>query len=257
MTSSCDPQGRERAEDGLSDPGRHVRGIHARAVQEAREFGHDYCTDVHLLLALLRPEVDTVARRVLVGLGATYAAVRGRFTARQNQGLTQEVVTTTPRLYGLLGAAAGIMVASDAPAFSDEHSLLALLYYTDHLGWTPITAVGLEPLAVVEGLREEGVWLPARMPISPSPIPAEAHSVVYFPSGHSSSVFPTLYERFGGYPGWSANVSNWKPGYHAVQGVEGLPVEEAVREAVTDQAAVTVVPLREAQENEQWSDGIF
>jgi hypothetical protein len=103
-------------------------GISTRAFAEARALRHRFCTDLHFLLALLKPPVRTASSHVLAELGLTYERVRDRLAEVDRPSGKEGGTSSTPTYQLMLGWAQGIAIGMGETQVSDQHVLLAFAY---------------------------------------------------------------------------------------------------------------------------------
>lgn len=224
-----------------------------RTMTEAKQLRHPVAGDLHLLLAVLAPGLDTAARAVLVELGADYEEARRTFRPWAHGDPDKTGVTGNPRLLQVVGVAEGLALAAGAPVVSDETALTALAYTSVHSSG-PLPWLDLDPDEVVEALRAHSLAVPELLPPSPEVPAGPQGPAVYYPAADAHAVLAALDQRIPrGSARWGFNVSTWKAGYHMVMGQDTLPLEDIVRGAVTDQSTVTAMPMEQVRRNEGWA----
>jgi hypothetical protein len=218
--------------------------ISRRAFTEAQALGHRFCTDLHFLLALLRPPAPTASAEVLVELGLSYERVRDRieeWNPRPRRKGTGTLSTPTYQL--ILGWAQGIAIGMGASRMNDEHVLLAIVY-GDHGGGSTLVWFGTDPDEVVAGLRARGIQSPKLQPPAASTPIGPMGPWVYFPKEEWSAVTEELAKAYPpGTAHWGTNRSKWKRSHWYVLGEDSIPMETIVRRAVRDKKSVEVLPL--------------
>lgn len=217
--------------------------ISRRAFAEAQDLGHRYCTDLHFLLALLKPPAPTASAEVLVGLGLDHETVRDRIMEWDRPRRKGAGASSTPTYQLILGWAQGIAIGMGASRFNDEHVLLALAY-GDQGGASRLVSFGVDPDEVVAGLRTRGIRTPhLQPPVASTPI-GPMGSWVYFPKEKWSAVTQELAkEHPPGTAHWGTNRSKWKRGHWYVLGEDGIPMETIVRRVVKDKESVEILPF--------------
>lgn len=230
---------------------RSFDGALGRAFKEAQTLSHSHTTVEHLLLAVLAPPEPTAAQEVLRELGFTYEAMTER-TTRLYFGLhtDEESVSSTPAYQIISGFAQGIALGLGSGQVTDEHVLLALLYYDPAVDGRLI-GVEVEADEIVSALNARGIPVPRLAP----PVLKTPHGpfgpYVYFPEEDWSAVSQAIIKEFP--PGsvvWGTNRSSWKKGYWYVQGEDEIPFERLVKSAVSDTSSVEIMDMREAFERE-------
>jgi hypothetical protein len=220
-------------------------GISRRAFAEAQNLRHRYCTDLHFLLALLKPPQRTASAEVLVELGLTYDKVRDRLAEWDRPRRRWASASSTPTYQLILGWAQGIAIGMGASHFTDEHVLLAVAY-GDYSGESKLVSLGIDPDEVVAGLWTRGIQIPQLQPPAPSTPIGPMGPWVYFPNEEWSAVTQELAKDHPpGTAHWGTNRSEWKRGHWYVHGEDDIPIETIVRRAVKDQKSVEVLPLNE------------
>ena len=213
-----------------------------RAFDEAGKLGHRHCMGEHILLALLSPPEATVASQLLVEMGLSYETVFERaskmLAALQSD---DENIRSTPVFQILHGLSMGIALGLNSRQITDEHILLAIVY-GDPSGDASLIGFDLDVDEVVEGLRAHGVPVPPFAPPHPPPARGPFGSFIYFREGDYAAVTEIMtkrYPRTGSL--WWILHSKSKPGYCCLTGEDVIPLEEVVRNAVTDPDLVEVV----------------
>lgn len=218
--------------------------ISRRAFAEAQALSHRYCTDLHFLLALLRPPAPTPSAEVLAELGLSYQKVRDRveeWSSRTRRKVASTLSTPTYEL--ILGWAQGIAIGMGASRMSDEHVLLAFAY-GDHGGESRLVSFGIDPDEVVAGLRARGIQSPTLQPPVASTPTGPMGPWVYFPKEEWSAVTQELAKAYPpGTAHWGTNRSKWKRGHWYVLGEDSIPMEPIVRRSVKDKNSVEVLPF--------------
>ena len=142
------------------------RRLATRAAREASSLGLSYVGPDHFLLALLHPEEDTPASRVLDAGGRGYSKGRATVAARNARpSVTDEDrvdpwVYLTPASHQVVGRAEGVAAGLAATTVSAEHLLLALLWDRDrHLAFL-FEEIGTGREALLEEMRHQGIETP-------------------------------------------------------------------------------------------------
>jgi hypothetical protein len=220
--------------------------VSRRVFAEAQDLRHRYCTDLHFLLALLRPPAPTPSAEVLAELGLSYEKVRDqieKWNPRPRRRGSDTVSTPTYQL--ILGGAQGIAIGMDASRVSDEHVLLAFAY-SDLGGGSRLESFGIDPDDVVAGLRARGIQVPQLQPPAASTPSGPLGPWVYFPKEEWSAVTQELAKAYPpGTARWGTNRSKWKRGHWYVVGEDHIPIEAIVRRAVKDKGSVEVLSHNE------------
>jgi hypothetical protein len=230
--------------------------IAMRAFTEARELRHAHCSDLHFLLALLRPPSPTASAEVLQTLGLTYEKVRDSIDGMQHRKRGKWSGSgSTPMYQLILGLAQGIAIGMGASSVSDEHVLLAFTY-GDPGGGSRLHMLEIDPDEVVAGLQALGVRIAGiPPPVAPTPT-GPGGPWVYVPKKEWSAVTQELAKLYP--PGtlhWGFNESRSKRGYWYVVGEDEIPMEEIVRSVVKDAGSVLVLPHDEGQGSESSERG--
>jgi hypothetical protein len=219
--------------------------ISRRAFAEAQELRHGSCTDLHFLLALLKPPAPTASAEVLAELGLSYEAVRDRIAKLGRSRRKRARTSSTPTYQLILGWAQGIAIGMGVSRFTDEHILLAIVY-GDYGGESRLDGFEIDPDEVVAGLRARGVRIPSLQPPAASTPIGPSGPWVYFPKERWSAVTQELVKDYPpGTAHWGTNRSKWKRGYWYVNGEDHIPMETIVRRAVKDKGSVEVLPFSE------------
>jgi hypothetical protein len=219
--------------------------ISRRGFAEAQALHHSHCTDLHILLALLKPPAPTASAEVLVELGLTYEKVRDRVAERDRPRRRGAGTLSTPTYQLILGWAQGIAIGMGATRVSDEHVLLAFAY-GDHGGASRLVSFGIDADEVVAGLRTRGIQTPPLQPPASPTATGPMGPWVYFPEEEWSAVTQELVKAYPpGTAHWGTNRSNWKRGHWYVHGEDDIPMETIVRRVVKDKKSVEVLPLDE------------
>ncbi len=219
--------------------------ISRRAFAEAQDLGHRYCTDLHFLLALLKPPAPTASAEALVELGLSYEKVRDRILEWDRPRRQGAGTSSTPTYQLILGWAQGIAIGMGVSRFNDEHVLLAFAY-GDHGGASRLVSFDIDPDEVVAGLRARGIQTPRLQPPAGSTPIGPLGPWVYFPKEKWSAVTQELAKDYPpGTAHWGTNRSKWKRGHWYVVGEENIPMETIVRRAVKDKKSVEVLPFNE------------
>jgi hypothetical protein len=223
-----------------------------RAFDEAQDLRHGYCTDLHFLLAILKPPAPTASSEVLVELGLSYGTVRDRIVKWDRPRRKRAGTSSTPTYQLILGWAQGIAIGMGVSRFNDEHVLLAIVY-GDHGGESRLVGFDIDPDEVVAGLRARGIQTPQLQPPAASTPTGPWGPWAYFPQEEWSDVTQELAKDYPpGTAHWCTNRSKWKQGHWYVHGEDQIPMETIVRRAVKDKKSVEVLALSEgiALENE-------
>jgi hypothetical protein len=216
-----------------------------RAFAEAQDLRHGYCTDLHFLLAILKPPAPTASSEILVELGLSYGTVRDRIVQWYRPRRKRAGTSSTPTFQLILGWAQGIAIGMGVSRFNDEHVLLAIVY-GDHGGESRLVGFGIDPDEVVARLRARGIQTPQLQPPAASTPTGPLGPWVYFPKEKWSDVTQELAKDFPpGTAHWGTNRSKWKHGHWYVHGEDQIPMETIVRRAVKDRKSVEVLPLNE------------
>lgn len=189
-----------------------------RAFAQATNLRQGFCTDLHLLLAVLEPPSPSAAGEVLAALGLTPERVRERLSAMDRPRRRAIGVRSTPRFHATLGWAEGLAAGMGAGRLSDDHVLLALLY-GDGTGESTLVSLGIDPDEVVAALRARGMRTPPVAPPAAPPPTGPLGRWVYFPVEDLDAVTTALgRERPPATAHWGTNSSKWKRGYWWVHG---------------------------------------
>lgn len=216
--------------------------ISRRAFAEAKDLRHRSCTDLHFLLAILRPPTPTECADVLGELGLSYEKVRDEIKELNPRPRgTSSGSSSTPTYQLIFGAMQGIAVGMGASRVSDEHVLL-MFAYADHGGGSRLESFGIDPDDVVTGLRARGIQVPQlEPPVALTPT-GPLGPYVYFPKQDWSAVTQELVRVHPpGTAHWGANRSQWQRGHWWVGGEDHIPMEAIVRRAVKDKSSVEVL----------------
>lgn len=213
-----------------------------RALEVSHASGHGHVGDEHALGALLFGSTPSTAREVLAELRVTWEVwlehYRATSPADDNNGRRFNA-----GWYGFAGFAEGIALADGAARVSDEHALLALAYHRGSRHPSCLERVGMDPDVLVHALARRGIAISDLRPPAIAPRTGPFGPRVYFPEEEWSSVTRALAERYppgAGFWGWNTDGQ----GRFWVDGEADLGLEEVVRSAVQDEAAVTVEPVR-------------
>lgn len=217
-----------------------VSPLFTRAVEQARERGEGVTTNIHVVLALLRPTRPTVACEVLAAVGL--AAER---LPAPRPGGDGSVSSSIP-LHALEEFARGLAVAAGRAEPTDEEVLLALVYQHDH-GQSMLVELDVEPHEVYDELVARGVAVPA---LAPPPLP-RLHGPngprVYVPETVRNAVVrKIMLHHPPGSRHWGTNASRWKPGMVWFDGEDDIDLAALARAAVDEPSLVEVVPLADA-----------
>jgi ATP-dependent Clp protease ATP-binding subunit ClpA len=137
----------------------------SEAVREATQLDNSWVGDEHFLLALFA--TPSVASEVLGALGVTrdqittslrgWAEYQAQFPATR---ASDAGLSPTPAAYGLMGRADGFAASDGALRPRPEHWLLAMVWTTSSAVST-LHHLGATQTAVIDGLRQRGVQVPA------------------------------------------------------------------------------------------------
>lgn len=148
------------------------------AWSEARRLGHHWVGVEHMLLALVRPDGDSVAARALRESGETHERLEAQivdFVARCKPRVRlrpEAAPRHNPRAYQVMGRAEGFAAGLGSAEVSPEHVLLAILWETTH----PLGAPPGRRAAVLERLGELGGPMPAT-PLPPDDLTVRGDDV--------------------------------------------------------------------------------
>jgi hypothetical protein len=216
-----------------------------RAFAEAQDLRHGYCTDLHFLMAILKPPAPTASAEVLAELGLGYEDVRDRIVKWDRPRRKRAGTSSTPTYQLILGWAQGIAIGMGVSRFNDDHVLLAIVY-GDYGEESRLVGFGIDPDEVVAGLRARGIQTPQLQPPAASTPTGPLGPWVYFPQEKWSAVTQELVKHYPpGTAHWGTNRSNWKRGHWYVHGEDQIPMETIVRRAVKAKKSVEVLQLSE------------
>ena len=204
------------------------------AFAEAVRLGSGYAGPEHFLLALLRPDEQTVAAAALRDCGADYGRLSSALVraAAKRPAERDAGVTLNPIAHELIGRAEGLATGLGAEEVAPEHLLLALLWDARR-NW-PLAAAGTTREAVYERLRAHGVGLAVALPPS-RPRPEGAEQCVYFPQVQLRDVLAGLPALLPPDAEWGWNVDG---AYRAwVRATGDFDLRERVRQALDGAAA--------------------
>lgn len=136
-----------------------------RAGSEAGSLGLSHAGPDHYLLALLHPDEETPASRVLNAVGADYAQARTTVAARTPSPTTRDDegadwVRLNPAAHQAAGRAEGLAAALGATTASAEHLLLALLWSRDRWLVRLFQEIGMGRDEVLREMRRQRVKTP-------------------------------------------------------------------------------------------------
>jgi hypothetical protein len=224
--------------------------IERRAFAEAQKLGHPHLLPDHFLLAVLKPGGSTATLETLSELGLTYEGVRDNTLRWNRRRRKADGAQSTIPSHSLVGFARGVAVGQGSPSVTDEHVLLAFVFqdqFQRHL-----SEQNIDPQDVLAQLAMRGVTLPD---VDPPPLEAPFGPLgpwVYVPRKKLGDVTKRLSSSFP--PGtlrWGTNQSKWKKDYWYVQGEDSIPMEDLVREVITDPTEVVVLAFEEGLEVEK------
>ncbi|HKX75108.1 MAG TPA: Clp protease N-terminal domain-containing protein [Acidimicrobiia bacterium] len=222
----------------------HVKII-SRVYKESRDLKAGFVGTDHLLLAILNPDQPTAASQALDDLGLSYEVERERFTKNHRRSRRQGV-SMNPALHTVIGWAQGIAVGMGSPVLTDEHMLLALVYYEhDSLPFF------VDRDELMETLEKYGVATPRVRPPVPEAPSGPWGPWVYLNYEELSKVHDVLSKRYPpGTARWGINKSKWKRDHWYIHAEDEIPLVEIAKEVLPRGTEVEVLSDREGSELE-------
>ena len=143
-----------------------------RAAKEAKALGLSTMGPSHLLLALLHPEEDTSASRVLRATGGDFGQLKAAVAAASGNSASGESadpprwITLDLPGHNVTARAEGLAAGLGASRVSAEHLLLAVLWSSEPRTAFLFEQMGAQRDEVWGELRRQGIAVPAAGPPS-------------------------------------------------------------------------------------------